>query len=129
MLAWVLGRVPSTLELVPASLDGFRRVRALAASYPLLVPSIGASVIGRLLARPSMTDLVRIDHFESGEYRAERRTIRLDGGSACEAWLYVGLPHLVPSEEPWDLAAWQRQHKAAFLAQCDAWMADCPEPD
>jgi hypothetical protein len=41
----------------------------------------------------------------------------------------MGLPDLVPGDEPWDLGAWQQQHKQAFLAQCDAWMADCPEPD
>jgi gamma-glutamylcyclotransferase (GGCT)/AIG2-like uncharacterized protein YtfP len=129
VLARVLGRAPSADKIVPGLLEGFCRLEARSASYPLLVPSSGATVSGLLLRFPSRRDIARLNHFESGEYQAERRTVRLDEGSDCEAWLYVGLPHLVLGEESWDLATWQQQHKAAFLAQCDAWMADCPEPD
>jgi gamma-glutamylcyclotransferase (GGCT)/AIG2-like uncharacterized protein YtfP len=128
VLARILARTLSADELEAAWLDEFRRVRALGASYPLLVPSLGAEVPGLLLRSAARADIARLNHFESCEYWAERHVVRLEDGSACNAWLYAGLPTLEPSQEPWDLATWQREHKAAFLAQCDAWMADCPEP-
>jgi ADP-ribose pyrophosphatase len=129
VLSRVLARTPAVDELQSAWLDGFRRVQALGANYPLLVPARGTAVRGSLLRRTTRQDIVRLNHFEGGEYWAERHAIRLEGGSTREAWLYGGLPSLVPGNEPWELPAWQAQHKQAFLAQCDAWMADCPGPD
>lgn len=128
VLARVLGRDLAAGEVEPAWLDRFRRVRALGESYPLLVPAPEGTVAGLLLRAPSPADVARLNHFESGEYRAERHEVRLADGSACEAWLYMGLPDLVAGEEPWELPAWQERHKAAFLALCEAWMADCPKP-
>jgi gamma-glutamylcyclotransferase (GGCT)/AIG2-like uncharacterized protein YtfP len=129
VLQRVLARMVGEGELAPALIDGFRRVQAQSGSYPLLVQAPGAAVLGLLLLRPSRRDILRLNHFESEEYRAERHAVHLVDGSRREAWLYMGLPHLLASDETWDFATWQAQHKAAFLAQCDAWMADYPEPD
>ncbi len=68
-------------ELEPAWVDSFRRVQAMVASYPLLLPASGTSVPGLLLRHPSRSDIARLNHFESGEYRAERHTVRLEDGS------------------------------------------------
>jgi ADP-ribose pyrophosphatase len=129
VLVRVLCRALVSDELEPAVLENFLRVRAVGASYPLLTARPGALVRGIILRKASRGDIARLNHFEKGEYRAERHTVKLDDGSTWEAWLYSGLPHLLASEEPWELSAWQRQYKAAFLAECEAWMADCPEPD
>ncbi len=127
VLAHVLGRPLVLNELVPATIDGFRRVQAAGVSYPLLVPDESSAVPGLLLCLPSPRDIICLDHFESGEYVAQRHHVRLEEGSTCEAWLYMGLPDFVAGEEAWDLAGWQERHKEAFLALCDEWMADCPE--
>jgi gamma-glutamylcyclotransferase (GGCT)/AIG2-like uncharacterized protein YtfP len=124
VLAYLLERPIDVDDLQPASLAGFRRVRAAGASYPVLVPQEGGAVEGRLLRRASAADIARINHYESGEYLAELRHVRAADGREVAAWLYLGLDHLSPSGEPWSLAGWQRRHKAGFFAACDGWMAD-----
>jgi gamma-glutamylcyclotransferase (GGCT)/AIG2-like uncharacterized protein YtfP len=129
VLGRVLNRPLQADAQESALLIGFHRRRALGANYPLLVPLPDAAVCGLILRDLSRRDIGRLNHFEAGEYRAERHKVRLQDGSTCTAWVYVALPGLIPSSEPWDLATWQREHKQAFLAECDQWMADCPEPD
>jgi gamma-glutamylcyclotransferase (GGCT)/AIG2-like uncharacterized protein YtfP len=130
VLACVIGRKLFSHELgLRAWLDGFERAQALGASYPVLVPTPGAAVAGFLLTGLSPREVAGIDHFESGEYRAELYPVHAEDRRRREAWVYVGLPSLVATRARWDLAAWQQQHKSAFLAECEAWMADCPEPD
>ena len=133
VLAYVLGRPVDLDDLEPAVLDGHRRVRALDASYPLLLPAPfgtkAAAVSGMLLRRASRRDIARVNHFESGEYRAELRPVRaLGDGLTWQAWLYVALDGLAATDEPWELEAWRARHKPGFFAACDGWMADCPEP-
>jgi gamma-glutamylcyclotransferase (GGCT)/AIG2-like uncharacterized protein YtfP len=129
VLAYVLGRPVDLGALAPARLAGFRRVRAAGASYPVLVADAEGSVDGVVLTRTIRRDIVRINHFESGEYAAELREVTLAAGGIRRAWLYAALPGLAASGEPWDLEAWRRGDKAAFFAACDGWMADCPGPD
>ena len=96
VLACVIGRKLFSHELgLRAWLDGFERAQALGASYPVLVPTPGAAVAGFLLTGLSPREVAGIDHFESGEYRAERYPVHAEDAAVREAWLYVGLPHLV----------------------------------
>lgn len=129
MLAHVLARGFAADDLVPAAIKGFRRVGTRAAGYPMLVPSPNALVEGRLLHRLGRRDIERINHYESGEYRAELRAVASGQGQEHAAWIYVALDHLRPTGEPWELAAWQARHKAAFFASCDRWMADLAATD
>ena len=128
VLAYVLARPVDLDDLAPAAIAGFRRVRARAGSYPVLVPEAGGLVEGRLLRRVSRRDIARINHYESGEYQAELRQVLGPDGDARAAWLYLGLDHLgALLDEPWRLDAWQDRHKAGFFAACDGWMADFAE--
>jgi hypothetical protein len=130
VLAYVLERPIDLDDLAPATLAGFARFRARDASYPVLVPRPGDVVQGRLLRRVTRRDIARINHYESEEYRAELHLVTAgDPASEHRAWLYLGLDHLAASDEPWQLADWQRRHKEGFFAACDGWMADCPELD
>ena len=124
VLAYLLERPVDLDDLRPASIRGFRRVRAMAASYPVLVPHADGIVAGRLLRRATARDIARINHYESGEYLAELRHVVTFDGSEVAAWLYLGLDHLQASGEPWSLAEWQVRDKAGFFAACDGWMAD-----
>jgi hypothetical protein len=95
----------------------------------VLVPAADGCVEGRLLRDVTRRDIARINHYESGEYRAELHHVVAVDGSRHAAWLYLALDHLEASDEPWDLAAWQRSHKTGFFAACDGWMEDFREPD
>jgi gamma-glutamylcyclotransferase (GGCT)/AIG2-like uncharacterized protein YtfP len=129
VLAYVIERPIDLDDLRPATIAGFRRVRAAGASYPVLVPDPGGRVEGRLLRRATRRDIARINHFESEEYRAELHGVVDAAGEGHAAWLYLGLDHLAASDEPWSLDAWQRSHKPGFFAACDGWMADFVETD
>ncbi len=127
VLAYVLERPIDLDDLAPARLAGYRRVQALGVGYPVLVPDRAGVVEGRILRRTTRRDIARINHFESGEYRAELHAVATVDGAMPPAWLYMGLGHLAATGEPWSLAAWQAAHKPGFFAACDGWMADCPD--
>ena len=112
----------------PAILHGWRRERAASASYPVLVPDAGSSVEGRLLHRPSERCILRINHFEDEEYRADRVTVSI-GHTRLTAWVFLPLDHVAmmrPSGEPWHLDQWARDHLDAYRQAIAGWMADAP---
>lgn len=124
VLTYVLERPVDLDDLRPAVLTAFRRVAIAGASYPTLRPQSGARVQGCLLRRASRRDIARINHFESGEYRAELHTVATDDGAEHSAWLYLGLDHLACTDEAWSLEEWQQRHKPGFFSACDGWMDD-----
>jgi gamma-glutamylcyclotransferase (GGCT)/AIG2-like uncharacterized protein YtfP len=112
----------------PAILHGYRRERAAAASYPVLVRDKGARVEGRLLHRPSERCILRINHFEDEEYRASRVTVTV-GRNRLAAWVFLPLDHVAmmrPSGEPWHLDHWAAQHLDAYREAIAGWMVDAP---
>lgn len=130
VLAKVVDRPVAREALRPGRLAGFRRMRGLNVTYPVLVPARMSSVAGRLWPDAGRRDIHRINHFESGEYRAELHPVVDALGTVHRAWLFIGLDRapMAASAEPWRLEAWQREHKSTFMAACDRWMADCAEP-
>lgn len=124
VLAYLLERPVDLDDLRPASISGFRRVRARSASYPVLVPESGQRVHGQLLRRATARDIARINHYESGEYLAELRQVVTADGTEIAAWLYLGLDHLQAGDEPWSLEEWKARDKPGFFQACDGWMAD-----
>ncbi len=128
VLETVLDRRVVAHELQGATLSGFRRERAAAASYPVLVADPTARVAGRLLQRPSRRCIRRINHFEDDEYRAGRLTVWSEG-TARDAWVFLPLDHVAmmrPSGEPWELESWADRHLAAYRRAIAHWMADAP---
>ena len=125
ILATVLDRPVADDEMTPAWLHDYRRVRAAAASYPLLVTSPGL-VVGGIVFRPKHDrDDVRIRHFEEEEYAERWLIVHLASGRRLPTRVFFALEPLQATEEPWDLVAWRGAHKAAFLEQCREWMSDC----
>ena len=128
VLEAVLDRPVAAHETTAAVLRGYRRERALAASYPVLVADARATVEGRLLHRPTRRCILRINHFEDDEYRACRLTV-LAAGNPVAAWVFLPLdrvPMMRPSGEPWHLDHWAGQHLDAYQDAIDGWMADAP---
>jgi hypothetical protein len=126
VLATVLDRPVASAEMIPAWLYDYRRVRAAAVSYPLLVPAPGV-VVGGVVFRPrDDREDVRILHFEGEEYAARWMNVRLGRGRRRAARVFFAGEALRATAESWDLVAWTSAHKAAFLVQCREWMCDCP---
>jgi ADP-ribose pyrophosphatase len=128
VLEAVLDRSVAAHETTAALLRGYRRERAAAASYPVLVEDPGAAVEGRLLHRPTRRCILRVNHFEDDEYRACRLTV-LAAGQPLAAWVFLPLDHVAmmqPSGEPWHLDRWAGQHLDAYREAIDGWMADAP---
>lgn len=124
VLTYLLERPIDVADLHPATVHGFRRMGVAGASYPMLLRDEAAAVEGRLLRRATRRDIARINHYESEEYRAELHNVATADGAETAAWLYLGLDHMLPAEEPWSLARWQAEHKARFFEACDGWMCD-----
>jgi hypothetical protein len=128
ILARILDRPLEKADLEPAVLGGYRREAARGCNYPLLVPSDGESVPGRLFRGATRRDIARINHYESGEYGAELHKVQGRDGRWRSAWVYIGLDDtFTASGQPWDLQSWSAAHKSSFLRECDGWMADFRE--
>ncbi|MGH6897546.1 MAG: gamma-glutamylcyclotransferase family protein [Geminicoccaceae bacterium] len=126
VLATVLDRPVAGGELRQAWLHGYRRVRAASASYPVLVPAPRLVVGGVLFHPRGARDEVRIRHFEDEEYVDRWLIARLPDGHRQPARVFFALEALGCTEQPWHLATWAQEHKAAFLEQCREWLRDCP---
>ena len=128
VLEAVLDRPVAAHETTAAVLRGYRRERAAAASYPVLVEDPMATVEGRLLHRPTYRCILRINHFEDDEYRACRLTV-LAAGKPAAAWVFLPLDHVAmmqPSGEPWHLDHWARAHLDGYREAITGWMANAP---
>jgi hypothetical protein len=125
VLERVLDRPIAGDELTPARLEGSRRVRSARGGYPVLVARRGSIVDGMLLRAASPRDERRLVHFESEEYDSRWLTVQAPDGAKMKARVFLALAGLGRTDEPWDLEAWARTHKEAFLEQCRAWMGGC----
>lgn len=125
VLAAVLDRPVVPGELVPAVLAGYRREAALGVSYPVLVADPAAEVAGRLLRRPNLRELRRINHYEADEYLAEELPVSA-GGLQQSAWVFLALAAMVPTGRAWELEEWSATHLPDFRQRIAAWMLDAP---
>lgn len=121
ILGLVIGRPVDSRELEPAGLSGFRRVRVAGASYPMLVPDPAGFVEGRLWRGGTASERARLDAYEGPAYRLEPVVVETRSGERVAALVYLAVPgSLRPSEEPWELAAWQARFKPLYLARGEA---------
>lgn len=129
--ALVLGRGTA---LAPARLAGFRRVPVAGHSFPAVIADPRGRVEGALIAGVGVAEAARLSYFEGEAYQAVRREVERTDGAAAEAWLFVPAPRqpfgpgLKPRPGAWDLASWQRRHKAGYLRGVRAAMAQAPAP-
>lgn len=122
VLEIVIGRPPTHIRSVAASLAGYRLVRLPDESYPVLVATGGATVEGGLLYGLTDEDLDRIAFFENQEYRFERCTVSLAGGSQQEALFCRENEVASGATESWTLNDWQQLDKPVFLAHTIQYM-------
>ena len=110
----VTGRV---FAVRPARLDGYSRRRVRGESYPSLRQDPAGSTVGAVLDGLEQLDLERIDAYEGRRYERRRVTVGIDDGDRADAWVWLLAPvwQFAVSDEPWDLACFERDDLARFL--------------
>jgi hypothetical protein len=118
----VLDRDIPDLVIQPAIVAGFRRRRARGECYPILVPHPDGHVEGLVIEGLTLNDLDRLQYYETGDYRLEWFDVQC-GDARLPAHLFYATGRLEPSNDGWDLAAWQILDKPYFMAIAAALMA------
>jgi len=115
VLESVIGR---PMTGIPATLDGYRRVRIKGAHYPAIFSSCDDDVAGVLYDGLSQADFRKLDRFEGQEY--ERLTVCV---AVKEAEVYVLSPacmHLADGRS-WHPDQMEAEHLEAFCAEYKGW--------
>jgi hypothetical protein len=113
----VIGRA---VDLRPAALQGFRRVRAAGKWFPILVPGLARDrVAGAVADGLSAREIARIVAYENDGYALKPVTVELEGAGRARALVFLpaggGTQALRPTAEPWDLARWQAREKPRVM--------------
>lgn len=118
----VLGDRAEVLDIRPALLTGYRRVRANCGNYPVLVRRRGGLVPGVLVEGLDYEALLAMAHFEGKEYEP-RRALTIDRhGRRVTAWLFLPNRLRLATDRSWDLHRWRRSGKRLLLRQVRRWM-------
>ncbi|MFQ5973469.1 MAG: gamma-glutamylcyclotransferase family protein [Alphaproteobacteria bacterium] len=112
----VLGAAAARLRPRPATLEGYLRIRAPGGSYPLLVPAAErqATVQGLLVQGITPAMERRLVRYEGHQYAIVEGPVHVAELGVVSARFFVARRPPV-SRAPWDLADWQRRHKARFM--------------
>lgn len=114
----VLGeRAPAVVE--PATADGWRRLTLEGVDYPVIVRAEGEVVAGVVARGLDATARTRLERYEGPDYVRAAIEVLLDtDGRRLAVNVFVPRPGFrVIGRHGWDLARWQRQVKARFLAR------------
>ena len=123
VLELVLQRPVAADALVPASLAGYRRVRILRDSFPILVADPDASVDGVVFTTATAEEDARILFFEDYDHDMAPCRPVLANGETVEATFCGAEEGVLASDEPWELGRWAIRHKAGFLQLAAVYMA------
>lgn len=120
VLAVVLGRPRA--RAVPARLAGWRRWRVAGECYPLIAPAPGEQVEG-VLVEVGAAAARRLAWYEGDDYEPRALEVELADGARVSAQVFLPRPNLAHAGQPWEPAAWAREHKAALLEAARQWMS------
>lgn len=115
VLELVLDRPVAHGALAPARLSGYRRVRILRDSFPILVEDAAAAVDGYVFTTASADEDARILYFEDYDYDLAPCLPTLHDGRVVEATYCGAEDGVLGSDELWDLERWAARHKPGFL--------------
>ena len=120
----VLGARAGALNMEPAALLGFCRVRARRGGYPVLVRRGGRRVHGQLAGGLDSRALFAIANFEGSDYEPRRVVVIDAAGRRRPAWVFLAQHTRLRTRQPWSLARWQLRHKPRLLPQIRRWMTE-----
>lgn len=115
VLRLVVAREVPASALAPARLHGFRRVRILRDSFPVLVEDAAAAVDGVVFTSDGAEEDARILFFEDYDYDLAPCRPMLQSGETVDAMFCGTEEGVQASDEAWDLHRWAARHKAGFL--------------
>jgi hypothetical protein len=106
----------AAVELEPALLRDWQRVKLGGGPYGTLVPGRGAAVTGGITPRLAARALRRLYTYEGPEYRvATLRPVLADGARPIVSCFLARARHTGPREE-WRFEDWAGAHRAALVA-------------
>lgn len=118
LVSVVIGNDISDFRTEPARVHGHRAVRAAHAAYPILVEHPEAVTHGMLIHGLSDEHVERIAFYETHEY--ELGAIHVHAEDApTHARAFFSIDAVIPSDDAWKLAEWQRQHKKLALVEAE----------
>jgi Gamma-glutamyl cyclotransferase, AIG2-like len=117
VISLVLGRRVPPQAYVPAALPGHARKRVKGASYPIVVRDPKAEVSGAIVGGLSLRDVDRLAAYEGPRYRIAPLKVRTGGAMTTVSVFEPREERFQQTSGEWDLVAWQRRFKRAFLAR------------
>ena len=124
VLARVIGRRLPAGSTEPAVIEGYARVYAAGACYPVLVPALAGRVEGLLVSGIGARAAARLYDFESDSYELRRMSVVAARRRRLSALTFMGRPGRAASLDPWELESWRRRHKREYLGLSGARAAD-----
>lgn len=116
VLGGVVGRPFAQDRLRPATLAGWRRVRALGQPYPIVLPDLGGTVDGVVVERLGPEDVARLRRYEGDGYDLIPVEVNQEGKARGAHFFRPGAMYK-PDPRPWDFAEWLATEKTAFMAR------------
>ena len=113
----VLRRRLPPAAYIPAALPRHARRRVKGATYPIVVPDPRSEVRGAIVGGLSDRDVARLTAYEGPRYRVAPLKVRIGGTMTIVSVFAPNEERFQPTSGDWDLLAWQRRHKRAFLAR------------
>lgn len=111
----VLDRDIGDLQFTEAELLGYERRRAKGESFPIVVPTPGGRVEGRLVEGLTARDVACIQWYESDDYRLAPCLVGI-GDRRHEAHLFLANQRLEDEGLPWHFHQWAATEKPMCLA-------------
>ena len=118
LVSVVIGADISEFRLEPARVHGHRAVRAAHAAYPILVEHPEAVTHGLLIHGLSEDHVERIAFYETHEYELGAIHVHAEE-IPTRARAFFSVDAVIPSEDAWVLAEWQRRHKKLALVEAE----------
>ena len=110
----VIGVRVASSRLPVATLDGYRRAAIHGTPFPMLVPSPGTKVVGRVLMGVDRASLARLIRYEGPFYDLRRLTVVQANGRRIDASVFMARPGMRASRSDWTLEAWNHNRRRRF---------------
>ena len=121
VLNLVTGTDFTAVQLRPAVLKDYSRLRVAAAEYPAVTVAAGCQVPGVIVRGLSPYAVTRLDRFENDRYDRQNVVVETSGGRAIKAAAYVASERMLLDEDEWDFEDWRNRNRRRYLDRVRDW--------